>query len=141
MKNKKKKLIPFDLERAKAGDPVITKDGRDVRILCFNVKNSYPIVGVCKEIGRNKGEVLYTYTAKGLVASLTANPADLFMKPKKKPKTNRSGWVNIYGNAGVGGVHETKAIAKIKSAHPETTVIIKIKWYDPNYIQNTINKL
>ena len=141
MKNKKKKLIPFDLERAKAGDPVITRDGRDVKILAFDVQNYYPIVGICKDVRQDKTEVLHTFTARGLVASLSSNPADLFMKPKKKPKTNRVGWINIYGDAGVGGVHETKAIAKINSAHPETAVIIKIKWYNPNYVQDTINKL
>ena len=34
-----KKLKPFDLEAAKAGAKVITRDGRPVRIICFDRKN------------------------------------------------------------------------------------------------------
>lgn len=35
---KRYRLEPFDLERAKAGEPVCTRDGQDVRIICFDCK-------------------------------------------------------------------------------------------------------
>jgi hypothetical protein len=36
----------FDLELAKAGHPVCTRDGKPVRIVCFDAKGDYPIVGL-----------------------------------------------------------------------------------------------
>ena len=48
--------IPFDLERAKRisnGEEegkIVTRDGKEVRIICFDVKNDkYPIIGLVKE--------------------------------------------------------------------------------------------
>ena len=48
--------IPFDLERAKRisnGEEegkIVTRDGKEVRIVCFNVRhNKYPIVGLIDE--------------------------------------------------------------------------------------------
>lgn len=39
------KFKPFDLEQAKAGKPVCTRDGRKARIICFDLKNgNHPIV-------------------------------------------------------------------------------------------------
>lgn len=41
------KFKPFDLEQAKAGKPVCTRDGRKARIICFDLKNgNHPIVAV-----------------------------------------------------------------------------------------------
>lgn len=34
----KENLKPFDLEKAKAGAKVVTRDGREVRIICFDRK-------------------------------------------------------------------------------------------------------
>lgn len=36
---------PFDLAQAKAGKPVITRDGSPARIVCFDRKSKYPIFG------------------------------------------------------------------------------------------------
>lgn len=48
--------IPFDVERAKriSNDEeegkIVTRDGKEVRIICFDVKNDkYPIIGLVKE--------------------------------------------------------------------------------------------
>ena len=48
--------IPFDVERAKRisnGEEegkIVTRDGKEVRIICFDVKNDkYPIIGLVKE--------------------------------------------------------------------------------------------
>ena len=35
-------LKPFDLEAARAGSPVCTRDGRKARIVCFDKKGSEP---------------------------------------------------------------------------------------------------
>lgn len=42
------KFKPFNLEQAKAGKPVCTRDGRKARIICFNAKTlcDYPIIAL-----------------------------------------------------------------------------------------------
>lgn len=40
----------FNLEEAKAGKPVITRDGSEARIICFDMKNDlYPIVALIED--------------------------------------------------------------------------------------------
>ena len=44
---KKKRLIPFDIEKAKQGAKVMTRDGHNVHILCYNSRccnNRQPII-------------------------------------------------------------------------------------------------
>lgn len=84
-----KKLKPFNLEAAKAGKPVCTRDGRNVRIICFDCKiESFPIVAlVSGALGR---EEIISYDEAGY--SSTREPDDrLFMLPEKK-----IGWINAY---------------------------------------------
>lgn len=45
MEEKKLNLKEFNIKAAKAGKPVCTRDGRKVRILCYDLKGAkYPIV-------------------------------------------------------------------------------------------------
>lgn len=39
----------FDLEKAKAGYPVRTRDGHEARIICFDRENDNPIVALIKK--------------------------------------------------------------------------------------------
>lgn len=75
---KKYRLEPFDIERAKAGEPVCTIDGEDVKILCFDRNNdTYPIVAL---IGDD--ETIKTYTKKGkfLISTEGNCKSDLMLK-------------------------------------------------------------
>lgn len=56
MEEKKLNLKPFDLEVAKAGKPVCTRDGRKARIICFDAKCNKPIVALIYDC--NKETVL-----------------------------------------------------------------------------------
>lgn len=38
----------FNLEEAKTGYPVCTRGGRDARIVCFDYKSDFPIIGLIK---------------------------------------------------------------------------------------------
>jgi hypothetical protein len=87
-----KNLKPFDLEAAKAGKPVCTRDGRKVRIICFDRKfyhdgYNYPIVAV---INDNNNEPVRAYTQDGLFVGNGECELDLMMLPEKK-----EGWINI----------------------------------------------
>ena len=46
MEERRLNLKPFDLQKAKEGKPVCTRDGRKARIICFDVNNDKPIVAV-----------------------------------------------------------------------------------------------
>lgn len=68
-------MKPFNLEAAKAGAPVITRDGRGARITCFDNEGDYPILAL---IEGNKKEV-YAYNSNGSMIYGVSAPGDLFM--------------------------------------------------------------
>lgn len=83
-----KNLKPFDLEAAKAGKPVYTRDGRKARIICVDVNNDKPIVAVicCKD---GKETYPYTFYPNGLnMDNNVLSNTDLMMLPEKK-----EGWI------------------------------------------------
>ena len=93
LENTGKKLKPFDIDLAKAGKPVCTRDGRKARIICFDVKDDrFPLVAVIKD---DKGiECVLSYTNKGNFYYAGAKDNnDLMMLPEKK-----EGWVNIFNH-------------------------------------------
>ena len=88
-----KNLKPFDLEAAKAGKPVCTRDGRRVRVICFDRKfyhdgYNYPIVAMVND---NDNELVHAYTQDGLLVGNGECESDLMILPEKK-----EGWINIY---------------------------------------------
>lgn len=96
MEEKKLNLKPFDLEAAKAGKPVCTRDGRKARIICFDRKLlfkgiSYPIIALVEDTA--KEETIYGYNEKGkvIIEDDATYKDDLMMLPQKK-----EGWINIY---------------------------------------------
>lgn len=79
-------MKPFNLEEAKAGKAVQTRDGRKVRIICFDRNQAeYPLVGL---VGKN--EQLYSFSNEGKFYGFTNDSNDLFMAPEVV-------WVNVYG--------------------------------------------
>ena len=89
MEEKKLDLKPFDLEAAKAGKPVCTRDGRKARIICFDRNDLYPIVALIEcEDGK---EMVGAYSKEGQTEIYEIKGTDLMMLPEKK-----EGWVNVY---------------------------------------------
>lgn len=86
------KLIPFSLERALEGDPVVTRNGIRVNeIHLFKTDKIYPIGAILRE-----DEDIYheCYTINGkYMEDGHESELDLFMLPKIKTL-----WVNIYKN-------------------------------------------
>ena len=82
------KMKPFDLEAARSGKPVCTRDGRKARIICFDRQVSkYPIVSLVQD--SNCKESIHYYDTEG--KSSIHPKLDLMMLPEK-----HEGWVNIY---------------------------------------------
>lgn len=108
----------FDINLAKAGKPVCTRDGRKARIICFDMKGDIcPIVAAVEE---NGVEYLYRYDEKGLNCYKKSNE-DLMMLHEKK-----EGWVNVYSADTTfyfveGMVYDTKEEA-IKHINPDNEI-------------------
>lgn len=97
MEEKKLNLKPFDIQKAREGKPVCTRDGHKARIICFDYNGEtgdYPIVAL---VHYNKGNKCYErvlkYTSDGLFNKYgdCQHDDDLMMLPE-----NKEGWVNIY---------------------------------------------
>lgn len=81
-------LKPFNLEAAKAGKPVCTRDGRPARIIAYDLKGGFHKLVVLVQ-DHESYEDIYTYTESGEYMKDYKNPLDLFMAPYE-------GYINIY---------------------------------------------
>lgn len=128
------KFKPFDLEAAKAGAPVMTRDGRPVRILAFDVKSEeYPVVAVVPtHDGKYESVEVYTkngqYNDDGYDDIKDECDYDLVMA-----LTKHRAWVNVYkgGDYQIGNLFDTEAEA-IKSGKRVSTYIatVPIEWVE-----------
>jgi hypothetical protein len=125
MEEKKLNLKPFDIQKAREGKPVCTRDGRKARIICFDRKHiyegqDYSIVALINEGSYN--ETVCSYTKDGLHTLGKIDNNDLMMLPEKK-----EGWVNVYKNQ----IHDTPESAE--EGHKGITDYIKtirVEWED-----------
>jgi hypothetical protein len=128
MEEKKLNLTPFDLESAKQGKPVCTRDGRKARVLCYDFKQNeeYPIlVAVENKDGK---EWAFLYSNDGISEMYKSSNNELMMFLEKK-----EGWVNVYKkgkNRYVRGIfhNKDKAIRNISEKLGEFVDTIKINW-------------
>ena len=81
-------LKPFDLNAAKAGKPVCTRDGRKARIICFDMKGEHPIVALIEEYNTEK--IGWYYDNGKYLSNGEESPIDLMMLPEKQ-----EGWMYI----------------------------------------------
>lgn len=113
-------LKPFDLDAAKSGKPVCTRDGRKARIICFDAKGDFPIAAL---VETNNIEEVYLYTNNGL-SHLESNDlessSDLMMLSEK-----RSGWAKI--RKGI-NLYDTKKEADRKMIGNDEYVTAKVEW-------------
>ena len=78
-------MKPFNLEEAKLGKLICTRDGRSARILDTSVKGDYPIVVAIEDTPGYFGESVYLYDTDGHMQSNLHNdnngklPTDLMM--------------------------------------------------------------
>ena len=81
MEVKKLNLKPFDLQKAKEGKPVCTRDGRKARIICFDRDWDMHIVALVSD---PLGESVHYYLSNGKVDFDKQNDEDLMMLPEKE---------------------------------------------------------
>ena len=99
----------FNLEDAKAGKKVVTRDGRAVEILKYDFRTgNHPILAVLDNDG--KSQTVQNYTIDGCYYDNdTDSSYDLFMA-----STMISGWINIYQDMG----KIITGVARLSSANP-----------------------
>ena len=97
---------------------VVTRDGREVRIICTDAKGDEPIIALVYNNIR-KEENVYTYNRNGSFYGDNYDCLDLFFDTNK-----REGWVNIYSEQEYR--HPGENIFKTKEE--------AIKYKDINYI-------
>ena len=131
MEEKKLNLKPFDIQKAREGKPVCTRDGRKVRIICFDYKgdaNAYPILALIStsNLSGVPSEIIAKYTEDGRYTKYNdvENDEDLMMLPEKK-----EGWVNVYK----GGLFDTKSYPTKKEAFDKACPVdyvdtVKVCW-------------
>lgn len=117
MEEKKLNLKEFDLEAAKAGKPVCTRDGRKARIICFDLNNkNFPIVAI---INCDSEENAYQYDIDG-ICDEHDNNLNLMMSLEKK-----EGWIIIHKEA----IYDKETAEKIARETTANVIRIqKIEW-------------
>ena len=113
----KSNLKPFDLEAAKAGKPVCTRDGRKARIIAFDAKGDKPIIALV-EMGT--AETPNNYPIDGKAVSAKEASCDLMMLPEKK-----EGWAKVRKDI---NLYDTKEEADRKMIGNDEYVTAKVCW-------------
>lgn len=126
MEEKKLNLKEFNLEAAKAGKPVCTRDGRKARIICFDTinKGNYPIIALLEDKGY---EAVFYYNKDGKCNVGTER--DIMMLPEKK-----EGWINIYNRNTISTSKENCYIMTGVSVFKTKESAISYKDKDKEYI-------
>ena len=116
----------FSLEKylANPSRRVVTRDGRNARIICTDMKSTtYPVVALIED--GSGYEQLYTFSKNGEYAVNESSRSDLFFKTEK-----HEGWINIFDNTYPGSmIFDSKEAAEkqgMQFAGYVTT--IKIEW-------------
>lgn len=123
-------MKPFDLEKAKAGAPLCTREGFRARIVFFDANNDrFPIVALLE--GEDGKEYPASFTKKGRFSDWEVDSSnDLLMVGEKK-----EGWMNIYKRMDKvmnSSIYETKGEAMYKiireNEYPTYITTVKVEW-------------
>lgn len=118
----------FDLEAAKKGAPVCTRDGRKARIVCFDVQDGvYQILAL---ITYPSGEDSMFYTNQGKSDTISNN-CDLMMADI--PEIPHEGWVNIrynFDGREVANYHIYNSKEDAEDDCPYDFHTVKVEWED-----------
>lgn len=97
---------------------VVTRDGRQARIICTEAKGNYPVIALILTEG---GEFPESYTEKGIYMNSNKSDNDLFFAP-----TKREGFVNVY-------YHNNKYITE-ETIHDTKDDAMRFRLHNMQYI-------
>ena len=104
---------------------VVTRDGREVRIICTDAKGDEPIIALVYNKIREE-ENVYTYNRDGYFYGDNISCLDLFFDTNK-----REGWINIFKIGKIyqcGNIHNTEEEALNCKSNQNYIATIKIEW-------------
>ena len=115
-------MKPFNLEEylANPSKKVVTREGRDVRIICTDKCGGHPIVALVRY---DDAESLVCYDMNGRMWGSTE---DLFFAPEK-----HEGWINLYKDDDIvyASMDTFKTKKEAESASCSTCIAtVKIEW-------------
>lgn len=113
-------LKEFDIEAAKVGKPVCTRDGRKARIICFDKKGDHPIIALIMDEEREIESIGRYFENGHLIFENVENRSDLMMLPEKK-----EGWVHIRKDI---ALYETMEEAERTRNGNDNYVSVKVEW-------------
>ena len=123
-------MKPFNLEEYLKNPSlkIVTREGKDARIICTDAKGKYPIVALIKS---QNNEYPSVFTNKGKYVLHTQHPDDLCFACEKKER-----WINLYYNkiknqVYFGKIFKTEEKAKkIGKSQNNYVITIPIEWED-----------
>ena len=123
-------MKPFSLEEylKNPSRKVVTKDGRNVRIICTDEKGLKPILALVTRYS-SVIEDIYSYTKNGELSEGNSTKSSLFFAPEKK-----EGWVNIYRDPHANitytedYIFKTEKEAKENACDKKYIATAKIEW-------------
>ena len=104
---------------------VVTRDGKNARIICTDAKNNYPIVALI-ETSNGKERQPCGYKKDGTYVAGEELSCDLFFAPEK-----HEGWINLYKDDGIvyTSMDTFKTKKEAESASCSTRIAtVKIEW-------------
>lgn len=113
-------MKPFNLEEylKNPSRKVITRGGKNVRIICTDFNNpNFPVI-----CGVEGSKWPSSFTTSGLLMKGAEHPSDLFFAPEK-----HEGWINIYSDTIVSRIYPSEEEAK-ENACDGAIATIKIEW-------------
>ena len=121
----------FNLEEylANPSKKTITRDGRNVRIICTDREGDCPIVALVEKHDQTIDivEGIFTYPKSGIFMNSVPSDVDLFFASEK-----HEGWINLY-KSGIGwslgaSIWQTEEEAKKWVGAADYATTIKIEW-------------
>ena len=104
---------------------IVTRDGKDAKIICTNAKGNFPIIALVETYNGN--ETVLILKENGRFYNDTENSRDLFFAPIKK-----EGWVNMYktrsGSVQIGQIYSSKEEAEMGRKDANYISTAKIEW-------------
>lgn len=121
-----KNLKPFDIEKAKQGAKVVTRDGRPARIICYDMADPIDHIVALVKIHEDGREEVFVYNDRGEWDEDFGSANNLFMAP-----TIVERWVNVYkgGDGYAYTYHKSEQEAlECKDFFSEYVATTKITW-------------
>lgn len=115
----------FNLEEYLANPTrkVVTRDGKNIRIICTDCHDDYPIIALLSE--KDGSESIFQYTKYGTIFNDQLDGFDLFFATEKN-----EGYVNVYkckSGFSTLGIYSDKEHAE-KWAGTNCVATVKIEW-------------